>query len=1016
MIKPCWILLLFACCFSPVLGQEKSRKPNVLMLLVDDLKPALGAYGDDTAKTPHLDALADQGMRFDLAYCNQAVCAPSRFTLMLGSHSTSTGLYGLGSSLRDVLPEAVTLPQYFAKHGYRTESLGKVFHVGHGNLGDPESFSVPHFKEKVIEYVDPASTQGGKLTREEAFFTNQRLGEVNSLPRGAAYEMPDVPDEAYADGRVAAETSKRLEAAKQRRERDGTPFFIVSGFARPHLPFSAPKKYWDLYDPEELPMPEREDLPDGAPGVAGKRGGEIRNYFPVPDKGDPAQISEEVKRSLIHGYYASTSYVDAQIGKVLSRLEELGLSENTIVVLWGDHGFHLGDLGIWTKHTNYEQANRIPLVIQAPGVSKSGSSTRQPAESVDLFPTLVELAGLPEPDVVQPIDGVSLVPVLKDPEARVRDHAFHAYPKGKMGRAIRTERYRLVEWKSPGADPSTAEVELYDYEIDPLESKNLAEEKPKVVAELLEKLSAYPEAVSRSRNKAPKKSPTTEAAAERDVSLDPKIADRPIRVLVEAKAPDPHGVVLAQGGKEHGYAIHFIDGVPAFDVRIREKVTRLEASEPMKGRVKVEGRLTKKKMSLRVNGELIAEIESPGFIPVQPQDGVSVGLDTRTAAGAYEAPNSFNGMISNTRIEAGGEPPAIAKPMSKEEIRKGFASHDRALFVHSAWIRDPYVVRGPDDAFYLTGTTPNEKDSREKKDPYNSGLGEESLVGSTARVWKSKDLAHWEELGPVYSLEDGIWASAKPKAFEEVETGQWRLWAPELHWIPEVKKWALVHTSPSPVKGANFSFSAGEKVEGPWTNPMGEKVGMRHDPSLFRDEDGSWWMVWGATSIGRIKPDFSGLAGEPIRIGPSGATAKMGHEGCLIMKIEGKYVLFGTGWSTGQMRRGSYNLYYATADRIEGPYSERKFAGRFLGHGTPFQDAEGRWWCTAFYNGNIPPVSRMGIEERDLGVTAQTINQRGTTMVPLDVRLLDSGELHIRAKDPAYATPGPDEAQDFGIR
>ena len=134
------------------------------------------------------------------------------------------------------------------------------------------------------------------------------------------------------------------------------------------------------------------------------------------------------------------------------------------------------------------------------------------------------------------------------------------------------------------------------------------------------------------------------------------------------------------------------------------------------------------------------------------------------------------------------------------------------------------------------------------------------------------------------------------------------------------------------------------------------------------------------------------------------------------MKIEGKYVLFGTGWSTGQMRRGSYNLYYATADRIEGPYSERKFAGRFLGHGTPFQDAEGRWWCTAFYNGNIPPVSRVGIEDRDLGTTAQTINQRGTTMVPLDVRLLDSGELHIRAKDPAYATPGPDEAQDFGIR
>ncbi|MEC8306189.1 MAG: sulfatase-like hydrolase/transferase, partial [Planctomycetota bacterium] len=175
----------------------------------------------------------------------------------------------------------------------------------------------------------------------------------------------------------------------------------------------------------------------------------------VPDKNDPAEIPDEVKRELIHGYYASTSYVDAQIGRVLDGLEELGLDENTIVVLWGDHGFHLGDLGIWTKHTNYEQANRIPILIRAPGVTQPGSVTDQPAESVDIYPTLVELAGLPAPEGPQPIDGLSLVPVLKDPEVRVRNHAFHAYPKGKMGRSIRTERYRLVEWKKPGEDPST---------------------------------------------------------------------------------------------------------------------------------------------------------------------------------------------------------------------------------------------------------------------------------------------------------------------------------------------------------------------------------------------------------------------------------------------------------------------------------------------------------------------------------------------------------------------------------
>jgi iduronate 2-sulfatase len=471
-----------------------AEKPNVLLILVDDLKPALGCYGDAAAKTPNLDRLASRGMRFDLAYCNQAVCAPSRFTLMLGSHSTSTGLYDLGSRLRRRLANAVTLPQYFAKHGYRTESLGKVFHIGHGNEGDPESFSVPHFHDKVIEYLDPASTDGGKLTREEAYFTNQRLGEIGKLPRGAAMESPDVADDAYADGRVANEAIKRLRAAKRRRAEDGTPFFIAVGFARPHLPFSAPKKYWDLHDPASLPMPEHEELPKNAPKAAGKRGGEISNYAPVP-AGPDVKFSGELKRTLIHGYFASTSYVDAQIGKVADELSRLGLDENTVVVLWGDHGFHLGDLGIWTKHTNYEQANRIPLLIVAPGVAKAGAATKQLAESVDLFPTLAELAGLPSPDVPQPIDGKSLVPVLRDPDVRVRDHAYHVFPKSKLGRAIRTERYRLVEWKSFG-DRDDAEYELYDYEADPLERENLASTQPDVVARLKRVLAEYPAPVS----------------------------------------------------------------------------------------------------------------------------------------------------------------------------------------------------------------------------------------------------------------------------------------------------------------------------------------------------------------------------------------------------------------------------------------------------------------------------------------------------------------------------------------
>ncbi len=492
----CWpVFAMVAVVLMVAVGWSRGgERPNVLLILVDDLKPALGCYGDSIAQSPNIDRLAARGMRFDLAYCNQAVCAPSRFTLMLGSHSTSTGLYGLGSQLREMVPAAVTMPQYFERHGYHTQSLGKVFHIGHGNHGDPPSFREPHFHEKVIEYVDPKNS--AELTREEAYFTNRKLGQIRSLPRGAAFESPAVGDDAYADGRVADETIRRLRRAKQQRDADGTPFFIAAGFARPHLPFSAPKKYWDLYDPATLPMPAYEQLPAGAPQVAGKRGGEITNYAPVPEEGP---VGDELKRDLIHGYYASTSFVDAQIGKVIDALDQLDLADDTIVVFWGDHGFHLGDLGIWTKHTNYEQANRIPILIVAPQVTAPNSSTRQLAESVDLFPTLAELAGLPPPTGPQRIDGVSLVPVLQDPAARVRDHAYHVYPRRKLGRAIRTERYRFVEWRGAGGSDESAEYELYDYQADPLETKNLASEQPRVVASLQAILAAYPAPVPRGR-------------------------------------------------------------------------------------------------------------------------------------------------------------------------------------------------------------------------------------------------------------------------------------------------------------------------------------------------------------------------------------------------------------------------------------------------------------------------------------------------------------------------------------
>jgi len=474
-----------------------ARGPNVLLICVDDLKPVLGCYGDPLAKTPNLDRLAARGMRFDAAYCNQAVCAPSRNNLMLGSRSTSLGIYNLSTNFRVAVPDAVTLTQYFMRHGWRAEGMGKILHVGHGNTNDDASWSAPFFKDKLVEYLLPASTDGGKLTREEAFFTNANAGPVNQLPRGAAWEAPDVPDEAYADGRVAAEAIRHLRAAKAKPEQ---PLFLAVGFVRPHLPFCVPKKYWDMHDPAKFELASRTTPPEGAPSYAGKTLLELNNYVPVPQR---PPVSDEIQRKLIHGYYASASYSDAQIGKVLAELDRLGLAENTIIVLWGDHGWHLGDHGMWTKHTNYEQATHIPLFVIAPGVTKRNSHTSALAQTVDIYPTLCELAGLPPPkDVPQPMDGQSLVPVLRDPSATVHDHVYHAYPRNRgggpkgevLGRGIRTDRYRLVEWKKIGAAPATADLELYDYVADPGETKNLAAEQPKVVATLRAKLATYPEA------------------------------------------------------------------------------------------------------------------------------------------------------------------------------------------------------------------------------------------------------------------------------------------------------------------------------------------------------------------------------------------------------------------------------------------------------------------------------------------------------------------------------------------
>jgi iduronate 2-sulfatase len=491
-------LLIFLSALGLTASLSAQTPPNVLLICVDDLKPLAGCYGDALAQTPNLDRLAARGVRFDRAYCNQAVCGPSRYNLMLGTRSTTSGLYTFGRELRDVYPEAVTLPQHFIQHGYRAESLGKIYHIGHCTYGDSTSWSVPHHKDLVIEYVDPASKPDGQLTREEAFFSNAKTDRPNrELPRGAAWEMPDVPDEAYADGRVAREAVRRLEAAKAR----STPFFLAVGFARPHLPFSAPKKYWDLYDRAKFTLSPDTTLPKGAPPYAGKRIGELNQYTPVPER---PPLDEDLQRTLIHGYYASTSYMDAQLGVVLDGLDRLGLTYNTIIVLWGDHGFSLGTHGEWTKHSNYEEMNRIPIIFAGPGV-KQGAGTSALAETVDIYPTLAALAGLPAPKGPQPIDGASLVPVLQKPGSKVKDHVYHAFPRPRpgrgdwLGRAIRTERYRFVEWLPADGSKAEPDYELYDYIADPGERENVASAQPAVLAELKQILAAHPAPALRAR-------------------------------------------------------------------------------------------------------------------------------------------------------------------------------------------------------------------------------------------------------------------------------------------------------------------------------------------------------------------------------------------------------------------------------------------------------------------------------------------------------------------------------------
>lgn len=455
-------------------------KPNVLFIAVDDLRPEMGCYGNKVVKTPNLDRLASRGMIFNRAYCQQAVCSPSRTSLMTGRRPDATKVWDLVTHFRDALPDTITLPQHFKSNGYHTAALSKIYHKGYE---DGRSWSEPHWYPNG-QTVDTDPMDSTKRTVKK-YGPGVDAKENDGGGKGPAFEVSGKSDDELPDGFTAAEAVKRLHSLKD----GGKPFFLAVGFLKPHLPFIAPKKYWDLYNPETIPLPAIEKLPQGAPEFAGHINGELHSYNNVP-KGNP--LPDSFARKLRHGYYACISYTDAQVGRLLDALEKEGLADNTIVVLWGDHGWQLGDHGLWHKHTNFELASRAPLMISVPGQKTAGKACNFPVEFVDVYPTLADLCGLSVPNG---LDGASLKPQILNPETPTSKVAISQYPRsaGKaggsvMGYSIRDERWRLTIWRERNGSKVIA-TELYDEVNDPAETVSV-HQKPEN-KQVVDRLSKY---------------------------------------------------------------------------------------------------------------------------------------------------------------------------------------------------------------------------------------------------------------------------------------------------------------------------------------------------------------------------------------------------------------------------------------------------------------------------------------------------------------------------------------------
>lgn len=460
-IWSCLVLLLL---LWPGKGEGRPLQ-NVLLIVADDFRAELASYGSP-ALTPNLDRMAAQSVQFDRAYCQQAVCNPSRSSFLTGRRPDTLRIWNNSVHFRELNPDVTTIPLWFKEHGYTSRCVGKIFHNWHTKeRGDPRSWSAPEFLHYANHGDDKPEIQG-PLPPNLATLCPWNYGKTTIC------ECRDVPDEAYYDGRVAAEAVRVLAEVK------GGPFFLAVGFWKPHAPFNAPKKYWDLYQRDRIP-PLDPRRPDGAPEIAFHQSTEVLGPVAKQKPLTPEQIAE-----MRHGYFANISFMDAQLGKVLDAIDRSGVADRTTVVFIADHGYHVGEHTLWGKTSNFELDARVPLFISTADRRNAGRKSKSPVELIDVFPTLVDLCGLPGPPG---LEGTSLVPVLDDPSKPVKAAAFTQHPRpayydrepskqpAAMGCSVRTSRVRYTEWRDWKTGETLAR-ELYDNAQEPAEIRNAVDD------------------------------------------------------------------------------------------------------------------------------------------------------------------------------------------------------------------------------------------------------------------------------------------------------------------------------------------------------------------------------------------------------------------------------------------------------------------------------------------------------------------------------------------------------------